>query len=185
MVMRYSRIATLSAAALFIGACSAPGTPPATSAPSAIVEPSATVSPEARYVNDEAGFSLVLPEGWSAAGPFPVTIEGGGSYDLYILGLEPSAEGGPGTSRVFVADSAELTLEQFVLLQCSTCPEHPVEQTTLGSTSARATRIGGGSVPFEVEWFFVENSGRLIGLSIIDPETMESLNAVLQSFRPE
>jgi hypothetical protein len=175
----------LSAIALLIGACSAPGTPPATAAPTDPAEPSATVSSEARYVNEEGGFSLVLPEGWSAAGPLPVAIDGGGSYNLYTLGPEPSADAGPGMSRIFVAEAEGLTLEQFVAQQCSTCPEHPVEQITLGSAPARMTRIGGGPVPFEVEWFFVDNSGRLIGLSIIDPETMETLDAVMQSYRVE
>jgi hypothetical protein len=183
-MMRYLEAAAVPVIVLLVGACSAPGTPPA---PATLSVPPGepTAIAEARYVNIEGGFSLVLPEGWSAAGPFPVAIDGGGSYNLYTVGLEPSAEGGPGTSRIFVADAASLTPEQFVLLQCSTCPEHPVEPTTLGSTPARVTRIAGGSVPFEVEWFFVENTGRLIGLSIIDPETMESLDAALQSFRLE
>jgi hypothetical protein len=185
MMMRYLKVAALLGSTLLVAACSAPGTPPATAAATSPIEPSATVASEVQYVNEEGGFSLALPEGWSAAGPFPVAIDGGASYSLYNVGVEPSAESGPGTSRIFIADATSLTPEQFVLLQCSTCPEHPVEPTTLGSTPARVTRIGGGSVPFEVEWFFVENTGRLICLSIIDPETMESLDPVLQSFQLE
>src|SRR3972149_2411913 len=94
-----------------------------------------------------------------------------------------SAEGGPGISRVIVADAADLTVDQFLTLQCSIRPQHPVEAVTPGSVSAQATRIGGGSVPFEVEWYFVEHAGKLIGLSIIDPETTETLVPVVQSLR--
>jgi hypothetical protein len=186
-MIRYSRVFALSALVVLVGACSAPGTPPAAATPTQPAQelPLASVPGETRYINEEGRFSLVLPEGWSAAGPFVIPIDGGASYNLYALGMEPSAEGGPGTSRIIVADSASLTPEQFVTLQCSICPEHPVEEVTLGATSARATRIGGGSVPFEVEWFFFEHSGKRIWLSILSPETMETLEAVVQSLQLE
>jgi len=179
-MIRRSLVAMLCALAALIGACSAGATPPA-----AATAPPPPILAETRYVNAEGRFRLALPEGWSAAGPFAIPVDGGGTYNLYTLGLEPSAEGGPGTSRVIVAEAAGLTPEQFVTLQCSICPPHPVEAVTLGSVSAQATRIGGGSVPFEVEWYFVEHAGKVIGLSIIDPETMETLIPVVQSLRLE
>lgn len=183
--MRCFRLAVLAVLAAIVGACAVPGAPPTAGTLDATLGEPAPTRDDGRYVNVEGGFSLVLPEGWSAAGPFPISIEGGASYNLYTVGIDPSGEGGPGTSRMFVADAAVVTLEEFVLQQCSICPEHPVEETTLGGTPARAAVIGGGSVPFEVEWFFVEHSGKLIGLSIIDPETMQTLGPVVQSFRLE
>jgi len=179
-MIRRSLVAMLCALAALIGACSAGATPPA-----AATAPPPPILAETRYVNAEGRFRLALPEGWSAAGPFAIPVDGGGTYNLYTLGLEPSAEGGPGISRVIVADAADLTVDQFLTLQCSIRPQHPVEAVTPGSVSAQATRIGGGSVPFEVEWYFVEHAGKLIGLSIIDPETMETLIPVVQSLRLE
>jgi hypothetical protein len=143
--------------------------------------------PQSRYMNEEARISLILPDGWDVAGPFPVSITTDGSYDyhLYNLGIQPEASGGPGTSHLIVADPQKLTIEAFIQDQCSTCPIHPIETVMLGDVSAKRTIVGGGSVPFEIEWFFLEHNGSLIGLSIHDPETLETLDNVLQSIRLE
>ena len=133
-----------------------------------------------RYVNPDGGFSLVLPEGWEVVGPMPVSQDGM-SYDLYLLGVNPSSSDGPGASRIIVADAAVLSIEQFVALQCSTCPQHSLESIPLGERLAVRTRITGGGVPFEVDWIFVEDQGKLLGFSIHDPETLESLESVIQT----
>jgi hypothetical protein len=152
------------------------------------IVPTSTPTPAmtgTKYINKEAGISLILPEGWDVAGPFPVsiTVDGTSNYNLYNLGVQPEASGGPGVSHIIVGDAQKLTIEAFVQSQCSTCPIHPIETVILGEVPAKSTIIGGGSVPLEIEWFFMEHNGRLIGLSIHDPETLETLDDVLQTLR--
>lgn len=131
-----------------------------------------------RYRNAEGGFSLLLPDGWTVAGPYPVEV-GSGSYSLYTLGTDPGSSGGPGTSQMIIADVPAFTLEAFLLAQCSTCPEHPVVEATLGGLPARRTQVGGDGVPFTVDWTFVETEGKLVGFSIRDPETLAAREDVL------
>jgi hypothetical protein len=146
--------------------------------------PTATADPN-RYVVAEAGMSLRLPEGWSVLGPQPNTTDPSRPYNLYLLGPDPGASGGPGTSTIAVLDAAQWTAEDFVQAQCSTCPAHPFEDTTVGGQPARRTQVGGGGVPFTVTWTFVEHEGKLIALAIHDPETLEPLEDVLQSIQFE
>lgn len=138
-----------------------------------------------RYINEEGGFSLILPEGWSAAGPFRVQVDDDLFYNMYQLGMNPSEQGGPGTSRIMVADASRLTIERFVEQQCSTCPQQDVEAVEFGGIAGQRTVIGGGSVPFDVEWYFFENAGRLIGLSIHDVETLKNLDSILETLQLE
>jgi hypothetical protein len=56
-----------------------------------------------------------------------------------------------------------------------------IEPEAGGGLEARGTQVGGGGVPFAVEWVLVERSGKLIGVSIHDPETLAPLENVLQS----
>jgi hypothetical protein len=144
-------------------------------------------SSESRYFNQEARISLILPDGWDVAGPFSVSIITNGSHDyhLYNLGIQPEASGGPGISHLIVADPQKLTIEAFIQDQCSTCPVNPIETTMIGNISTKRSIVGGGSVPFEIEWFFVEHNGNLVGLSIHDPETLETLEEVIQTLQLE
>jgi len=157
--------------------------------PQAVAGPNQAATPESaatatsdpgRTRVDEGGLSLVLPSGWSMAGPHSAEA-GGVSYQLYTLGLDPAASGGPGTSLIIIADAAQLSAEAFVAAQCSTCPVAPFVDTQLGGLPARRTQAGGGGVPFTVDWVFVERGGQLIGLSMRDPETLATLEDVLQS----
>jgi len=138
-----------------------------------------------RYSNAEAAISLVLPTDWSAAGPFAIDIPGQFEYDLYVLGISPSDSGGPGPSRLIVGDPSTMSFEAFVASQCAHCPAQPIEDAVVAGVPVRRTTIGGGSVPFQVEWIFLEHAGKLIGLSIHDPGTLESLPDVLGSLRLE
>ena len=97
----------------------------------------------------------------------------------------PTESGGPGASMIVIADAAQLTLEQFAASQCSSCPGHSPEAMTLGTVPAVRLLIGGGTVPFEKTWFFVEHQGKRIGLAIHDPDTLQPLDEVLATFRLE
>jgi hypothetical protein len=149
---------------------------------SEIPSPSATPTVEqSRYLIEEVKLSIKLPQGWSVFGPLEISSAGMHSYELYILGIEPTASSGPGSSKIAIADPAEWTPEQFVQAQCITCPEQPFEEVTLGGKSAQRTQVGGGGVPIIITWYFVENNDKLIALAIHDPETLEPLEDVLQS----
>jgi hypothetical protein len=169
------------------GATASPTSTPivvSTSLPPAATDGSATQASNASegnlYTNERAGFSLALPDGWSAAGPFEVQA-GGLSYQSYALGLDPAAESGPGMSRIVIGDASSLTVEAFIQQQCQTCPANPVEDISLDGRPAQRVLIGGGGVPFMVEWTFVRLDRQMVGFSIHDPETLEPLPEVLAS----
>jgi hypothetical protein len=184
IVSRFTAIAV----ALILSACTA-GAEPVISTSTPEPAPSLPASPTAasgadRYVNLDAGISLVLPEGWSAAGPYPASA-GDSSYNLYLLGPDPSPNAGPGASRLIAAADDTLTLTGLLESQCSTCPSAEVTPATLNGISVQRAVIGGGGVPFEVEWVTLDHNGRLVGLSIHDPQTLETLNNVLETLRLE
>jgi hypothetical protein len=194
MMKRRTAMLLMIALLLALSACaSAPASPTATqtsapvlTTPSEMPSPSATPpTDEDRYRIEEARLSIKLPQGWSVSGPLEVSSEGMPTFEIYFLGIDPSANGGPGFSKIAIADPAQWTPEQFVLSQCSTCTEQPFEDVTLGGKSAKRTQIGGGGVPILVTWYFVENNGKLIALAIHDPETLEPLEEVLQSIQFE
>lgn len=156
---------------IWLGACGSleigleetptPASPPTTMPPEATPTPNSNIPADAvAYTNSDYGFAMLLPAGWNVAGPLHATSQG---FTFYTLGPTVNGEGGPDTSQIIVTD--QLTLEQFVKSQCSVCPTQPVEDTTLGGSPAKRTRIGGGSAP-EAEWYFVSQAGRLIGFSV-------------------
>jgi hypothetical protein len=178
--------------ALLLASCTAATGTPATPSTPATQTPAATLAPQpsptglptldpARYYNEEGVFSLALPDGWSAIGPLEVSGDTEDTYNLYVLGADPAFDGGPGSSKIIVADAGLWTAGEFAVAQCGTCPEHPFEDVMLGGLPAQRTLIGGGAVPFTITWIFVENEGKLIGLAIHDPETLAPLEEVLQS----
>jgi len=146
--------------------------------------PSTAASPDPRqggtYTNELAGFSMTLPENWNVAGPFAVQGDNL-SYQVYTLGVDAGSEGGPGMSRIVIGDASVLTVEGFTQQQCQTCPMNPVEHITLDGRPAQRVLVGGGGVPFMVEWTFVQLGGQLVGFSLHDPETLEPLPSVLES----
>ncbi len=144
-------------AAVLLSACAppAPTDPPPTATSAAYPVP----ADGNLYALAEGGFSIVIPAGWSVAGP--ITVNG---YSLYRFGVDPSASGGPDSGQVIIADAASLTIEQFAQQMCSICPANPIEDATVGGLPAKRTLIGGGSAPAS-EWHFVTRNGKLIGLS--------------------
>ncbi len=181
-MLRFRLVSILLFIGLFVSSCTAGvvGGIPATGTVEKIENTAAPIDSDARYVNREGGFSLVLPQEWQVVGPIPISQDGF-TYNSYALGVDPAASGGPGTSHIIIADDAVLSVEEFIRLQCSTCPQHPLESIQIGEFSALRTQIGGGGVPITVEWTLIEKDGHLLGFSLHDPETLEPLDAVLQS----
>jgi hypothetical protein len=126
-------------------------------------------------------FSLDLPAGWDIAGPNVITADDGRTYEDFALGEDPTSSGGPGISHVIVADAAQWSPEDLVMVQCSTCPDNGFEEVIVGGKTALRTQIGGGGVPMMITWTYVENQGKLIGLAIHDPQSLEPLNEVIDS----
>lgn len=162
-----------------------PGDQPAATAPVSTLPAVTETLDASRFTISEAGLSLQLPQGWQVAGPLPTNTNMDVPFDLYVLGTNPQSSGGPGASLIAVADAGEWTPQQFVQGQCSTCPEGDFQEVTFGGLPALRTEIGGGGVPFTITWFFVENKGKIIAISILDPQTMAPLDEVLQSIRFE
>jgi hypothetical protein len=176
--------------ALLIVSCreavsSAPVDPSSAVDRSRLFEETAAAGDSTRYVNQEMGFSLQLPDSWQVIGPQQVRLNDEAMYELYLLGENPSNGSGPGVSRIVIAEGARISVEQFIEHQCSTCPRHPEERVRLGQGSALRTHIGGGGVPHRTAWHFLDRGSRWMGLSIHDPETLEPLQEVLDSFRFE
>lgn len=149
--------------------------------PAVSASPSSVMESSNVYFNQEAGFSVTLPEGWRAAGPFEAVADQGWPHEVYAFGVSPSLDGGPGTSLVVVGKADGFSPEAFAAQQCGTCPPHPVESTQLGGVPAERIQVGGGGVPFSVEWTFVRTKGGIVGFSFRDPETLAPLPDVLES----
>ena len=173
---------------LVLTACNAPNPAPVDAPPTAnvIVTATATVLAQGpdRYHNPEAGISLVLPYGWRTAGPTSIAL-GESTYNLYTMGLDPESSGGPGLSQLIVAQEEEITIDAFLQAQSAACDPHPLQVSTLNGIEVQRTLVGGGGVPFEVEWVFLPHNGLLIGLSLRNPETMATLENVLETLQLE
>lgn len=131
------------------------------------IDTSSNDTPQYRF--EEGAFSLQLPASWQAFGPTKIVNDPDRPFSLYVLGIDPANQAGPGASKIVIADAGMWTSEQFVHSQCSTCPVHPFETIPLGDRSASRTQIGGGGVPFLITWYFIENKRKLIALAIHDP----------------
>ena len=189
--IRYLKFSVI-ALPILVGACAVPEAPPtpvpvtATEAASPTQPASATPAPTPdpnRYINEEGGFSLLLPEGWTVLGPVEVSNRLERPFNMYVLGVDPSLNSGPGYSRIAVADAALWTAVDFAFAQCSTCLEQNFVDETLDGKPARRLEIGGGGVPFTTTWIFVERGENLLAFAIHDPETMEPLEDVIQSIQ--
>ena len=184
-------VGTVFAVALFwalLSGCT-PGTqppPPPTSAPATSTAAPLPLTPTrdpARYYNEQGGFSLKLPDGWTVVGPVTTSAENHPSYDLYMLGVDPASSGGPGASLIAIADASGWTPAGFARAQCTTCPVPKLTPVTIGGVEALRAEVGGGGVPIMTTWYFVEHEGQHIAFAIHDPQTMEPLEDVIQSFR--
>lgn len=174
------RISIFMACLLVLCACSSTQT-----SPTALPELPATPTAEpVQSIFGPGTFSIDLPEGWDVSS-VEVSTDSNRPYTLFTLGENPTSNDGPGISRVIIARADQWTPEEFVLSQCSTCPQNPFEPVALGGKSALRTKIGGGGVPIMITWYFVEYNGNLIALAIHDPQTLEPLDEVLASIQFE
>jgi hypothetical protein len=168
------------ASILVLAACGSPQYVPPEPAQSGST---ATRSVEsAQSVFGPGTFSIDLPQGWDIAS-VEISTDPNRPYTLYLLGANPTGNDGPGISRVAIADADQWTPEDFVLAQCSTCPQNGFESVTLGGKPAQRTEVGGGGVPIVTTWYFVENHGNLIAIAIHDPESLLPLEDVLASIK--
>jgi len=168
---------------MLFSACNLPSSeaPPLT----ATVPPADPMTDEPVSIFGRGTFGIALPSGWDVSGPETINTDPSRPYEIYLLGENPTTDDGPGSSRVIIANAAEWTPEELALTQCSTCPQNPFESITLGGKPGVRTQIGGGGVPFMLTWYFVENQGNLIAFTIHDPQTLEPLDAVIQSIHFE
>jgi hypothetical protein len=148
-------------------------------------EPPIPIDEPAQRVFGPGTFSLDLPEGWDIFGPIEVTNDPDRPYEAYHLGEDPTSSGGPGVSIVAIDRTAKWTPEDFVLSQCSTCPQNPFESVTLDGIPALRTEIGGGGVPIMITWYFVEHRGNFIAFALHDPETLEPLEETIETIQFE
>lgn len=144
----------------------------------------ATSEEPAQNIFGEDTFIIDLPDGWDIVSE-EIRSDPDRPYVLFLLGENPTTDGGPGTSRVVIASADLWTPEDFVLSQCSTCPLNPLESTTLGGKPALRTEIGGGGVPIMITWYFVEHRGKFFAFALHDPQTLQPLDEVLTSIQFE
>lgn len=146
--------------------------PPASATPAPTETPSPV--PLQTYENEEGGFRIDLPADWRVVWQGATAL---GAH--YWVGPEPLGPG-PASSAFFVGDAAVLSpLEAAERLHCGGgCAEAiTLEEVTVGGHAAqRATLTAEG-----LEWFFVENGGRLLMLTVHDPQTLATRDDLLQT----
>jgi hypothetical protein len=171
-----------------------PTIPPTnTAAPTATVEPTeaatatteVTATPEETgstgglsevFENEEGGFSLLLPNGWTA---------GETEETDYGTRVTIGPEDGAASGTIVMADASEWTVEELAAeLQCADCdPPEFEEVTLLNNITAQHTVLQEEDAE-PAEWFFIEQDGKLIGLSFVNTTTFESLDAIVNTFTP-
>jgi hypothetical protein len=167
---------------IFLVACN-PGEIVSPVPPSPTDTPSSFSGDSAESVFGPGTFSLALPTGWDVIGPEVTSSDPERPYQLYLLGVDPSVSGGPGTSQVIVASAAKWTPEELAFSQCITCPQNDFITVTIAGQSALRTQIGGGDVPILITWYYVEHKGYLIAFAIHDPETLQPLSEVIETIQ--
>ncbi len=136
----------------------------------------------------EGAFGLALPAGWTATLlPTPELPPGetplGALYEL-----KPASYTGNSGSFVIIADAAQISTTQMVRRMCAGgCSGSPAPEMVTPSNGITATRyafpigLGMGKQQIDHEWYFIEQEGKLIALSIVDPRTHLTLDAVLDT----
>ena len=127
------------------------------------------------YFNAEGGFTLSLPAEWTVSGPQDSPLG-----RQYLLGPAPLGQGTT-ASRIIIADAASLSIRQAIDLLCSgACATPPILEAS-GLIPAQVTTIGGNGAQ-ALEWYFVQHESHLIYFSIHDADTLQTLDAVIQTF---
>jgi hypothetical protein len=130
------------------------------------------------YANAEGDFSLLLPPNWEVMGPAESELG-----PQYLLGPAPlSDRQAPANGSLFIADAGMLSAQEAAQLLCGGCvPPPELEEAVLNGQGARRAIITGPGLA-ELEWFFIEGNGKTIFFSIHDPDTLETLDGVVQTF---
>lgn len=128
------------------------------------------------YYNSEGDFSLLLPVDWLANEAESTPL--GNQYTL-------SSEAGS-DSRILI--TAADTTQEAVLAQvmCAGCEVKAEKEIILQNSQVASQRISlkGPNLVRDVEWFFIHQGDKLVVLSINNPKTHESLEAIIHSFTP-
>ena len=163
---------------LLLSACGEPTpTPfPTETAPPASATPAPTETPTPvpleTYENEEGGFRIQLPADWR--------VERRGETALgihYWVGPEPLGPG-PASSAVFVGNAQSISpLAAAESLHCGgECAEAiTLEEVTLGGRPAQRAILADEGL----EWYFVEHAGRLLALTVHDPQTLATREDLL------
>jgi hypothetical protein len=127
------------------------------------------------YYNSEGDFSLLLPVDW-------VVGEAGATPLGNQTPLGPDTpEGG-----TILVTAATTTLEDALAqVMCDICEVREQREITLQSSQITVQRVNlRGEGTRDIEWFFIESGDKLVVLSINNPRTGESLEAIIHSFMP-
>lgn len=132
--------------------------------------------PYVSYYNADADFSLAMPPDWSAG---ETTDDALGKKTL--LGPDPSIDT---SSTIIVADPAKVQPDAAMKALCGTCDPAPqLTETEVNGIKAQTFTAQSPDTP-PVEWYLISQGGKLVILSIHDADTLETLDALLQSFAP-
>ncbi|HJW83716.1 MAG TPA: hypothetical protein VJ754_05365, partial [Anaerolineae bacterium] len=127
------------------------------------------------YFNAEGGFTLSLPAEWTVSGPQDTPLG-----RQYLLGAAPLRQG-PAASSIIIADAARLSIRQAIDLLCGGACATPPELEASGLIPAQVATVGGNGAP-ALEWYFVQHEDNLIYFSIHDADSLQTLDAVIQTF---
>lgn len=134
----------------------------------------------ARYENLSAGYAVEIPADWAIA-EVQITPLG----ELVMLGPEPVSPGNPSNSMIIFADSAvldEAAAAQYLICGTPNCTnEITFDLTTVNGFEAKSLIVGSENTP-NLEWFFVRHEDRLIYFTLHDPLSLETVDALVQSF---
>ena len=128
------------------------------------------------YYNSEGDFSLLLPADWVVGQATATPL--GNQYPL-----------GPGTpegSRILIAEASTTQEEALTQVMCEGCEVKSEKEIILQNSQIPVQRVNlrAANMIREEEWFFIEQGDKLIVLSINNPKTKESLEAIIHSFAP-
>ncbi len=133
-----------------------------------------------RFENTAAGYAIEIPDGWGATDDQMTPLG-----TVILLGPEPIYPGSPSNSTIITVDVNqldELGAAQSLLCGSPGCTDEVVfNLTTVNGREAKSVIIGTENTP-DLEWFFVTHEDQLTYFSIHDPLTLETIDALVQSF---
>lgn len=128
------------------------------------------------YYNSEGGFSLLLPVDWTASEAEATPL--GNQYTL--------SSGGESDSRILIMTADTTQEAALAQVMCDGCEVKAQKEVILQNNQITSQRVSlkGPNLIRDVEWFFINHGDKLVVLSINNPKTHESLEAIIHSFAP-